>query len=237
MLNIDEIKEYTLTCYNKAKNNLQNVEMRHAIYESNAISNVIPGYNAETMNFATYKEDKFAVLFIDIRSSTNRAQLIGPEKTFLSMHAFIPAMLKVVEHHHGRVIDLMGDGIMVFFGGIASDLTKEIAIQHSGLCGMDMLKVIDKVVNPILNEDEITYDIVCGVGITYGSVIVTKIGIDSVFDVKAYGDCINQASKYSNGRGEVKVSKIIKKNWPSSKGGKIKFCGSDKEGYVVEDGR
>ena len=66
----------------------------------------------------------FAVLFVDMRNSTARAENIGAQKTFLSMHAFIPAMIQVVEHYKGHVIDLMGDGIMVFFYGKDEGFTK-----------------------------------------------------------------------------------------------------------------
>ena len=44
------------------------------------------------------------------------------------------------------------------------------------------------------------------------------------YDVKAFGDCINIASKYANQTiNKVKVSKKIKNEWPKSKGGKIRF--------------
>ena len=121
----------------------------------------------------------------------------------------------------------MGDGIMVFFGGKKSDMAKVIAVKKAGLCGKDMLRVIDKVVNRILDEEKIQWNIDIGVGVDYGSVIVTKIGIREFYDVKAFGDCVNKASKYSNGYNKVKVSKQVKEIWPSSEGGKIKFEPSD----------
>lgn len=49
-----------------------------------------------------------------MRSSTKRAIKIGPEQTFLTMHVYIPALLEVVKIYNGNVIDIMGDGIMVF---------------------------------------------------------------------------------------------------------------------------
>lgn len=63
-----------------------------------------------------------------------------------------------------------------------------------------------------------------GVGVTFDSVIVTKIGIADSYDVKAFGDCINVASHYANEtENKVKVSKKVKNEWPSSKGGRIHF--------------
>lgn len=54
--------------------------------------------------------------------------------------------------------------------------------------------------------------------------IVTKIGIEDSYDVKAFGDCINTASHYANEtENKVKVSKKVKNEWPSSENGKIRF--------------
>lgn len=72
------------------------------------------GYKADYLEFGSYAKDNFAVLFVDMRNSTKRAETLGEEKTFLSMHAYIPALLQVIEHYDGKVVDIMGDGIMVF---------------------------------------------------------------------------------------------------------------------------
>lgn len=51
---------------------------------------------------------------------------------------------------------------------------------------------------------------------------------------KAYGDCVNKASKYSNVCNQVKVSKQVKKLWPTSENGKIKFLATnDGESYLL----
>lgn len=234
MLDIDKIYEETFECYIKAKATLINVEKRY-LFENKAISDTVPGYHAEKLDFGSFAEDNFSVLFIDMRNSTKRAQIIGSEKTFLSMHAYIPAMLKVIEYYNGVVIDIMGDGIMVFFGGKKSKLSQNQGIQNSGLCGRDMIKVIKEVVNPILFNDEISYEIDCGVGIDYGKVIVTKIGINEVYDVKAYGECINNAAKFSSEYNKVKVSKYIRHHWPKGKNGKISFQGTDETGYILSN--
>jgi class 3 adenylate cyclase len=71
------------------------------------------------------------------------------------------------------------------------------------------------------------------VGIDYGNVIVTKIGISQIFDVKAFGDCINKASHYSNECNKIKVSKAVYNLWPEGKNGKIRFTGNDDDGYII----
>lgn len=231
MVDISKIYDNTMKHFTKAYQSIT-IEKRALNEQFSAISDTVPGYKADVMNFGTYEKDNFAVLFIDMRQSTQRAISIGIEKTFLTMHAYIPAMLEVIKYYNGVVIDIMGDGIMVFFGGKRSKLVKNTAIQNAGLCGKAMLEVKDEVTNRILRENNIQWPISCGVGVDYGDVIVTKIGINDLFDVKAYGDCVNKASKYSNGIDIVKVSKVVHDNWPSSKGGRIQFKNSD-DGYIL----
>ncbi len=232
MLDLVKIEEKTRDLYNTAKKELLLFEKRSLSFQHSALSDVIPNYKSDLLSFGAYKEDNFAVLFIDMRNSSQRAENIGAKKTFLSMHAFIPAMLQVVEYYKGHVIDIMGDGIMVFFYGKDEGFTKEIAIKHAGLCGRDMLMVVDKVVNKILSDDGIAYPIICGVGVDYGKTVITKIGIQNIFDVKAFGDCINKASKYSKVTSSVKVSKKIREHWPKGPNGKIAFI-TDGDGYLL----
>lgn len=231
MVNIEEVYLSTNKHFKQALDSIS-LEKRALLEARSAISDVVPGYKADLMDFGAFEKDNFAVLFIDMRQSTQRAMEIGIKKTFLTMHAYIPAMLEVIKYYQGVVIDIMGDGIMVFFGGRKASMAKTIAIQNAGLCGKAMLEVKDKVTNRILRENEIQWPISCGVGVDYGNVIVTKIGINNLFDVKAYGDCVNKASKYSNGYDNVKVSKAIRENWPKGEGGRIQFQALD-DGYIL----
>lgn len=232
-INLDEIYKKTKEHYENAKNTLLLLE--HSIFgKRSAISDTIPGYHADYLEFGSYDKDNFVVLFVDMRNSTKRAKLLGPEKTFLSMHVYIPALLEVIKYYKGKVIDIMGDGIMVFFGGKRSEMAKVMAVKNAGLCGRDMLLVREKVINKILNEEGIPWDIDIGIGVDYGDVIVTKIGIQEFYDVKAYGDCVNKASNYSDEFNEVKVSKQVRELWPKSEGGKISFKFPARgEGYIL----
>ena len=207
----------------------KNVVMREMFeHREDAISDVIPGFNADKLEFGSYDKENYAVLFVDMRRSTQRAQTVGAEKTFLTMHVFLTALLEVVKHYNGKVIDIMGDGLMVFWGGQAAreenNMVKTLAIKNAGLCGKDMLKIREDVINRIIENEDLGPKIDIGIGVTFDSVIVTKIGIPDSYDVKAFGDCINIASHYANETtNKVKVSKKIRNEWPSSKNGRIKF--------------
>lgn len=238
-VDIEEIREITWGQYLKAKRSAGLLKESSELYHSDAISNVIPGFDADKLEFGSYDRENYAVLFVDMRGSTKRAQKAKEVVTFLTMHVYLTALLGVVKHYHGKIIDIMGDGLMAFWGGkVAREkegMTKAMAIQNAGLCGLDMLKVNDEVINEIIEGEKLGPEISIGVGVTYGDVVVTKIGINTFYDVKAFGDCINKASKYADQTsGSVKVSKKVKDEWPKGRGGKIKFISMDGgEAYLL----
>lgn len=237
-IDISAIYKSTFEHYQQAKRNI--IAKEAFAHRSDAISDAIPGFDADKLEFGSYDKENYAVLFVDMRRSTLRAQQVGAEKTFLTMHIFLTALLEVVKHYHGKVIDIMGDGLMVFWGGQAArdkdNMVKSLAVQNAGLCGRDMLKVRENVINMIIQDQQLGPNIDIGVGITFDSVIVTKIGIADSYDVKAFGDCINIACHYAGEtENKVKVSKKVKNEWPSSKDGGIRFTlAGNTEAYYLE---
>lgn len=228
MLKIEEVYENTWNHYVKAK---KSIEDNRKLYEQRngaAISDVIPGFSADKLEFGSYAKENYAVLFVDMRESTLRAKREGAENTFLTMHVYLTALIEIVKHYQGNVIDIMGDGIMAFWGGQEArkknDMVKIKAAQSAGLCGLDMLRVREPVINKIIEKEKLGSPINMGIGVTFGSVIVTKIGIPASYDVKAFGDCVNCASKYSSTtNNQVKVSKEVHELWPKGKEGTIRF--------------
>lgn len=97
----------------------------------------------------------------------------------------------------------------------------------------------EAVINPIIDCEKLGTPISIGVGVTFDSVIVTKIGTADSYDVKAFGDCINIASHYANEtENKVKVSKKIKNEWPKGEGGTIQFLSTkDGESYYLESNK
>lgn len=230
------IYERTWAHYQKAKENI--IEKRMLFEYSDPISDVIPGFESNKLEFGSFDQENFVVMFVDMRRSTERARSVGAKKTFLTMHIFLTSLIQVVGCYHGKVIDIMGDGIMVFWGGREArkeeNMVKSEAVRNAGNCGLAMLKVRNEVINKIIRSEELGDDINLGIGITFDSVIVTKIGIPGSYDVKAFGDCINTASKYSQCYNKIKVSKKVKDIWPSSKNGKLMFKSDDDGGYFIE---
>lgn len=115
-IDIDKIYKSTWDHYLRAKGAMTEESASFEHFDS-AISDAIPGFEADKLEFGSFDKENYAVLFVDMRNSTKRAQDVGAEKTFLTMHIYLTALLEVVKYYHGKVIDIMGDGLMVFWGG------------------------------------------------------------------------------------------------------------------------
>lgn len=185
---------------------------------ASVISDRIPNYSANSMEFGAYNKDQFTAFFIDMRNSTKRAYSIGPIKTFLTIHAIMPAMIYVIEEYKGTVIDLPGDGAMALFkenNNICWNCDGTY-LNHQSLaveCGRVLMEAIFKVVNPLLASDDIPAT-AFGIGIDSGDVIVTKTGTGRTFDTKAIGDCVNNASKLSTGFDEIRITDRVYEGIP-----------------------
>lgn len=216
-IQMTEVRTEVKKRFSEAKKAIEEMK-KGFVFESAAVSDRIPGYNANKMNFGAYQQDNFSTLFIDMRQSTLRAQRLGPELTFLTIHAVLPALIFVIEKYEGTIIDLPGDGAMALFrdANILRWSNREDKVTKESLAvltGIDLLKAIDEVVNPILQDEQIP-PTTFGVGIDTGSVIVTKTGTDNTFDTKAIGASINNASKLSNGENEIKISTTVYREIP-----------------------
>lgn len=205
-----ELKRIVLEKYELAKSSL--ILEKSADFSQN-ISNNIPGYDIDKLEFAAYDKDNFVTFFADMRGSTTRAERIGDKDTFLTIHAIMPAMIYVVQAYGGKIVDLPGDGVMALFkdnpkGIIWESSTGKEYVNEETLAveaGKDLLKAFNEVVNPILKNDGID-PVVFGVGIDTGDVIVTKVGTDDIRDIKAIGTSINNASKNCFGKNQIFIS-------------------------------
>jgi class 3 adenylate cyclase len=201
----------------------------------------VPEYAKLSLGHAV---DTWAViLFVDVRGSTKRAKSIGAVKTYLTMHAFVPAMAFLVQQFKGFIVGFRGDGLFAAFGlgddgspGTTED--DPIALKSALRCGQAMLEAVDCCINPALEAYEVPTGLKAGVGIDSGGIIITKIGYGRAFEVTAYGDCVNGASKLADrDQQKIHVSKRFHDSYPESTGGKVGFSLDTRDGvtsYVVK---
>lgn len=171
------------------------------------------------------------VLAVDLRCSTWYAQHHGPRNTFSLLHTFLPTMEYIVDQTGGVVIGLRGDGLIAGFGltdvvndeRVFTTEKAERAASSSVRCGKAMVESMESIINPLLEEYDIPADRSAGVGITTGQVVITRIGIENASEVTAYGSCLNQACKNSDGNNQVFIHHSVESLYPTEKGGPVRF--------------
>src|SRR5262249_10080455 len=141
-----------------------------------------------------------AILSFDIRKSTDRALRIGPRDTYITMHTYLPTMLKIIDEAKGLSVGLRGDGALACFGLVDTSESPRVtnedctrAVRRATNCAHAMIEAIDTVVNPVLLEGDIEGELRMGVGIDIGDIVATNIGLGDARDLTAYGNCVNKA--------------------------------------------
>jgi class 3 adenylate cyclase len=196
----------------------------------------VPAFKALKLGSAT--KVSAAVLFVDLRGSTKRALRIGPRATFLTMHALLPPLAKLIESYDGYIVGYRGDGLFGVFG-VGEDGSnpdgfqlKEV-LSTAAACGQHMVEAVEEIVCPALEARKVEGGLRIGVGIDAGEIIVTRIGLPLGYELTAYGDAINAASKLcAKADGVVLLSNAVDDLYPTSAAGRVKTTAlSDGSGY------
>jgi class 3 adenylate cyclase len=185
-----------------------------------------------------------AMLCVDIRGSTNREIEIGPKDTYLTVHTYLPTMVRIVADWNGSVVGLRGDGLIAAIGIHArkTNSNTEItptqaskAVSDAVLCGKAMLESME-IINGILREGRVRDGLHIGVGIDVSDIVVTRIGLFADTELTAYGPSVSKASKFSGERNQICMSLRAKEMYPTAKDGKVVFkpCGKFEDAIIID---
>jgi adenylate cyclase len=136
-------------------------------------------------------EQLITIMFVDIRSFTQRSANLPPGETVRMLNEFLRVMVSVVETRHNGIINkFLGDGFMALFG-IGPD-----SMNHADealATGRAMLSALAELNRRILREGRET--IAIGIGIHTGPAIVGSIGSPERLEFTAIGSAVNVASR------------------------------------------
>lgn len=133
------------------------------------------------------------VLYIDMRHSTklldeNRRNVVA------KLHmAYYNAIVSIAREMGGEIRSFNGDSLLVFFLGNSVEVTRT-AVR----CAFRMKYAITQIVNPAMSGYQ---DINFGIGVDYGNIIATKVGIggdDTTKDLIWLGDAVNRSTRLSD---------------------------------------
>ncbi len=131
------------------------------------------------------------VMFVDIRSFTERSAGCPPAKVVALLNEFLRVMVHAVEEHHsGMVNKFLGDGFMALFGaGGESVAHADEAVHTAG----EMLVHLRELNQQLAARGD---EMMCiGIGLHTGPAIVGSIGSPERLEFTAIGSTVNLASR------------------------------------------
>lgn len=139
-----------------------------------------------------FKKINIVTLYVDLVGSTTMTLELPPEKLAIIISSFSQEMASVIRQHKGFVLKFVGDAVIGYF--YASDNTL-LASDNAVNCAKSMITVIEKGINPILNQYDYP-DLMVKIGVDYGQSIVVRYGSnETTSHVDLMGPVMNIASK------------------------------------------
>jgi class 3 adenylate cyclase len=135
------------------------------------------------------------VLYVDLVGSTTMALEMPEEKIAIIISSFSQEMAAVIRQHHGYVLKFVGDAVIGYFVAQGNAL---LASDYAVNCAKSMISVIQKGINPILNQYDYP-DLMVKIGVDFGQNIVVRYGADPENShVDLMGPAMNIAAKIQN---------------------------------------
>lgn len=143
------------------------------------------------------------VLYVDLVGSTTMTLEMPAEKIAIIVSSFSQEMASVIRQHHGYVLKFVGDAVIGYFVAEGNSL---LAADNAVNCAKSMISVIQKGINPILNQYDYP-DLMVKIGIDFGQNIVVRYGADAENShVDLMGPAMNIAAKI---QGMAKPNQIL----------------------------
>lgn len=145
-----------------------------------------------------------AVLFADLRGSTELADINRRVTTAKILKVFLSEMARAARAHEAEVRGFAGDRIMVIIEKSEGAATKAVDVAVA------MRDVVSSVINPALRT-QFGQEIAVGIGIDYGLMLAARVGMPrnpELSDLVWVGSPANHASKLTDaaGRNQILVS-------------------------------
>jgi class 3 adenylate cyclase len=132
------------------------------------------------------------VLYVDLVGSTEITLSLPEEKVAIIIRSFAQEMSTVIKRHDGFVLKFVGDAVIGYFVAEALPL---ISVDNAVSCAKVMLDVVEKGMNPILNQYDYP-ELKVKIGMDFGQNIIVRYGSDkNNSHVDILGPAMNIASK------------------------------------------
>ncbi len=141
---------------------------------------------------------EMVVLYVDLVGSTTMTLEMPAEKIAIIISSFAQEMASVIRQYHGYVLKFVGDSVIGYFVSDEDDIYETGAADDAVDCAKSMITVIQKGINPILNQYDYP-DLMVKIGVDFGQNIVVGYGSDVKHShVDLMGPAMNIAAKIQN---------------------------------------
>ncbi|MGB9921111.1 MAG: adenylate/guanylate cyclase domain-containing protein [Moorellales bacterium] len=112
-------------------------------------------------------------LYVDMRGSSTFADTHRSTTAAKVYNAYLNAMVRVARSNYGRVRSFNGDSILVIFDPDMPSIVCDKAVKTA----MEMTWVAKEIIRPAIKAKGYEEDFQIGVGVTKGTLLVTKAGL------------------------------------------------------------
>jgi class 3 adenylate cyclase len=131
------------------------------------------------------------VLYVDLVGSTDITLSLPEDKVAIIISSFAQEMASTIRQHDGYVLKFVGDAVIGYFIAEGNIDTADNAVN----CAKSMLMVIEKGINPILNQYDYP-ELMVKIGLDFGQNIIMRYGADvEQSHVDVLGPAMNIAAK------------------------------------------
>lgn len=132
------------------------------------------------------------VLYVDLVGSTTMTLELPGEKLATIVSSFSQEMASLIKQFNGYVLKFAGDAVIGYFIAEQNPLQ---AADNVVSCAQSMITIVEKGINPILNQYDYP-DLMVKIGIDFGKNIVVRYGADEKQShVDLMGPAMNIAAK------------------------------------------
>ena len=138
-----------------------------------------------------YERRMVTILFADIVSFSTLSEHIDPEELLEIMRQAYPCLLEPVQDHAGTVVQVMGDGVLAYFG---TPLAQENDPERAVIAGLEIVERVKAYARRLRQERRLEKFNV-RVGINTGLVVVGDLHPEKHLEYIALGDAVNLAAR------------------------------------------